>query len=392
METMENKILIVDDEEDVRDMLHLSLSAMGYDVLDAEDGMEALRIFKDAHPQIVLTDIKMPSMDGIELLKELKREDPDAEVIMITGHGDMDLAIKSIKHEATDFVPKPVNLEVLKIALRRAQDKVVTRQQLRDYTENLEKLVREKAELQNHLSSLGLMISSISHGIKGLLTGLDGGMYKLDTGVAKKDQERIEEGLGVVKITVERIRKMILDIIYYAKERDLQWNQVDVLSFADEVSKVFESKMESKNIEFVKDFDSKLGKCELDDEHLHSALINILENGVDACIKDQSKEMHKIVFSAKQDKDHVIFEISDNGIGMDSETLEKIFTPFFSSKGNKGTGLGLFISNKIVEQHGGEINVKSAPAQGSHFTVRIPKTLPESAKIKTTDEESNGNA
>ena len=392
METMENKILIVDDEEDVRDMLHLSLSAMGYDVLDAEDGMEALRIFKDAHPQIVLTDIKMPSMDGIELLKELKREDPDAEVIMITGHGDMDLAIKSIKHEATDFVPKPVNLEVLKIALRRAQDKVVTRQQLRDYTENLEKLVREKAELQNHLSSLGLMISSISHGIKGLLTGLDGGMYRLDTGVAKKDQERIEEGLGVVKITVERIRKMILNIIYYAKERDLQWNQVDVLSFADEVSKVFESKMESKNIEFVKDFDSKLGKCELDDEHLHSALINILENGFDACIKDQSKEMHKIVFSAKQDKDHVIFEISDNGIGMDSETLEKIFTPFFSSKGNKGTGLGLFISNKIVEQHGGEINVKSAPAQGSHFTVRIPKTLPESAKNKTTDEESNGNA
>ena len=130
METVKNKILIVDDEEDVRDMLHLSLSTMGYDVLDAEDGMKALQIFRDAHPQIVLTDIKMPSMDGIELLKELKREDPDAEVIMITGHGDMGLAIKSIKHEATDFVPKPVNLEVLKIALRRAHDKVVTRQQI----------------------------------------------------------------------------------------------------------------------------------------------------------------------------------------------------------------------------------------------------------------------
>jgi signal transduction histidine kinase len=387
METTENKILIVDDEEDVRDMLHLSLSSMGYDVLDAEDGIEALQIFRDAHPQIILTDIKMPSMDGIELLKELKREDPDAEVIMITGHGDMNLAIKSIQHEATDFVPKPVNLEVLKIALRRAQDKFVTRQQIRDYTENLENLVREKTELQNHLSSLGLMISSISHGIKGLLTGLDGGMYKLDTGVAKNDRERIEEGLGVVKITVERIRKMILNIIYYAKERDLQWNQVDLLSFVDEVSTVIESKMQSNNIEFVKDFDSDLGKCELDDEHLHSALINILENAVDACTKDQSKEEHRIVFNAKQDKDHIIFEILDNGIGMDSETQDKIFTPFFSSKGDKGTGLGLFISNKVVEQHGGQINVNSAPAQGSHFSVRIPKTLPESAKNKTTDEE-----
>jgi signal transduction histidine kinase len=387
METTVNKILIVDDEIDVRDMLHLSLSSMGYDVLDAEDGMKALQIFRDAHPQIVLTDIKMPGMDGIELLKELKREDPDAEVIMITGHGDMNLAIKSIQHEATDFVPKPVNLEVLKIALRRAQDKFVTRQQIRDYTENLENLVREKTELQNHLSSLGLMISSISHGIKGLLTGLDGGMYKLDTGVAKNNRERIEEGLGVVKITVERIRKMILNIIYYAKERDLQWNQVDLLSFADEVSTVIESKIQSNNIEFVKDFDSDLGKCELDDEHLHSALINILENAVDACTKDQSKEEHRIVFNAKQDKDHIIFEILDNGIGMDSATQDKIFTPFFSSKGDKGTGLGLFISNKVVEQHGGQINVNSAPAQGSHFSIRIPKTLPESAKNKTTDEE-----
>lgn len=387
MEITVNKILIVDDEEDVRDMLHLSLSSMGYDVLDAEDGMKALQTFRDAHPQIVLTDIKMPSMDGIELLKELKREDPDAEVIMITGHGDMDLAIKSIQHEATDFVPKPINLEVLKIALRRAQDKVVTRQQIRDYTENLENLVREKTELQNHLSSLGLMISSISHSIKGLLTGLDGGMYKLNTGVARNDRERIEEGLGVVKISVERIRKMILNIIYYAKERDLQWNQVDLLSFADEVSKVIESKMQINHIEFVKDFDSNLGKCELDDEHLHSALINILENAVDACIKDQSKKWHRIVFNAKQDKDYVIFEILDNGIGMDSATLDKLFTPFFSSKGDKGTGLGLFISNKVVEQHGGQINVKSALAQGSRFSVRIPKTPPESTKNKTTDEE-----
>lgn len=383
METTVNKILIVDDEEDVRDMLHLSLSSMGYDVLDAEDGVKALQIFRDAHPQIVLTDIKMPSMDGIELLKELKREDPDAEVIMITGHGDMDLAIKSIQNEATDFVSKPVNLEVLKIALRRAQDKVVTRQQIRDYTENLENLVREKTELQNHLSSLGLMISSISHSIKGLLTGLDAGMYKLNTGVARHDRERIEKGLGVVKITVKRIRKMILNIIYYAKERDLQWNQVDLLSFVDEVSTVIESIMKSNNIEFVKDFDSNLGKCELDDEHLHSALINILENAVDACAKDQSKEEHRIVFNAKQDKGHVIFEILDNGIGMDSATLDKIFTPFFSSKGDKGTGLGLFISNKVVEQHGGQINVKSALSQGSRFSVRIPKKPPESIKNKS---------
>ena len=372
---MGNKLLLVDDEKDVRDMLHLSLSAMGYDVLDAEDGNEALRIFRKARPPIVLTDIKMPAMDGIELLQKIKLEAPDTEVVMITGHGDMDLAIKSLKYEATDFVAKPINLDALKIALKRSMDNIITRKQLTDYTENLEKLVREKTELQDHLASLGLMISSISHGVKGLLTGLDAGIHKLDYGVARKDHERIEKGLGILKITVERLRKMILDIIYYAKERGMDWSQVEVSNFGEEVVKVVEHKIKGQNIELIKDFDPKIGKCEFDDEHMHSALVNILENAVDACTKDESKKSHKVNFCIKQKKNHLIFEITDDGVGIDREAVEKIFTPFFSTKGNKGTGLGLFIANKIVEQHGGKIHVKSTPGHETRFTIRIPKTM-----------------
>lgn len=377
---MENKILLVDDENDVRDMLHLSLTAMGYDVMDAENGNKALGIFRDTHPQIVLTDIKMPSMDGIELLQKIKREAPNTEVIMITGHGDMDLAIKSLKYEATDFVAKPINIDALKIALKRSEDNIITRKQLSDYTENLERLVREKTELQDHLASLGLMISSISHGVKGLLTALDAGIHKLDRGVAGKDHERIEKGLDILKITVERIRKMILDIIYYAKERGLDWSQVDISSFGDEVFSVIAPKIEGQNIELIRDFDSNLEKCEFDNEHMHSALVNILENAVDACARDTSKESHKVTFGIKQENNHLIFEIDDDGVGIDSEALEKIFTPFFSTKGNKGTGLGLFIANKIVEQHGGKIQVKSTLGHGTHFTIRIPKTVQESSK------------
>ena len=130
MKIVEDKILLVDDEKDVRDMLRLSLSAMGYDVLEAEDGVQAISIFKEAHPLIILTDIKMPGMDGIELLQAIKHENPEAEVIMITGHGDMDLAIKSLKYEATDFVAKPINLDALKIALKRVQDRIIIRKQL----------------------------------------------------------------------------------------------------------------------------------------------------------------------------------------------------------------------------------------------------------------------
>lgn len=377
---MENRILLVDDEQDIREVLNLSLSDLGYVVLEAQNGEEALEIFKAAQPPIVLTDIKMPGMDGIELLQRVKRENPETEVIMITGHGDMDLAIESLKHEATDFITKPINVSVLEIALQRAKEKIIIRQKLREYTENLEKLVREKTELQSHLSSLGLMIGSISHAIKGLLTGLDGGMYLLDSGFTKEDQEKIKEGWEVVKLMVERIRKVILDILFYAKERDLKWERVDALNFATEVAAGMKAPMNEQHIEFVTDFDSKVGDFEIDPGYVHSALINILQNAVDACVKDTSKKLHKIIFSVRKRKDHIVFDVFDDGIGMDKETEDKLFTPFFSSKGDKGTGLGLYISNKIIEQHGGKITVKSTPGHGALFRIEIPKILPESKK------------
>ena len=108
---MKKSILLVDDEEGIRKVLSIALSDLGYQVYTAENGVEALRIFEGKRPPIVLTDIKMPEMDGIELLRRLKELSPDTEIIMITGHGDMDLAIKSVKYEATDFVTKPINDE-----------------------------------------------------------------------------------------------------------------------------------------------------------------------------------------------------------------------------------------------------------------------------------------
>ncbi|MGD8887916.1 MAG: hybrid sensor histidine kinase/response regulator [Desulfobacterales bacterium] len=377
---MEKTILLVDDEPDIRDVLSLSLSDMGYRVYEAENGNQALRIFRDVQPSMVMTDIKMPGMDGIKLLQKVKNLNPETEVIMITGHGDMDLAIRSLKYEATDFIIKPINVDVLEIALQRAEERILTREKLREYTESLERLVREKTELQSHLSSLGLMIGSISHGLKGLLTGLDGGMYLLDSGFAKKDQQRITEGWEVTKSMVERIRKMTTDILFYAKERDLKWERVDALIFANEVAKVVAPKMKDRDIAFLKNFDSAIGHFEIDTGHIHSALMNILENALDACARDKSKKSHKVTFGVRQQREHILFEIFDDGIGMDTETQDKLFTPFFSSKGDKGTGLGLFISNKFIEQHGGKINVKSTPGKGTRFQIEIPRLKQSSVK------------
>jgi signal transduction histidine kinase len=207
-------------------------------------------------------------------------------------------------------------------------------------------------------------------------------MYLLDAGLKQKDESRIKEGWDVVKQMVERIRKMVLDILFYAKERNLKWERIDALSFAEEIVKALTPKISDHDIEFEKKFDTQIGEFEVDAGYIHSALINILDNAVDACVIDSTKKSHKISFCVGQHQNDIEFEVVDNGIGMDPETQDKIFTPFFSAKGEKGTGLGLFIANKIIEQHGGTITVKSTPGKGTRFRIRIPKILPKSAKIQ----------
>ncbi len=118
------KILVIDDEKPTLTMFRLLLGAQGYDVLTAENGNEGLEVFERERPPLVLTDIKMPGMDGIEVLRRIKLIEPRTEVIVITGHGDMDLAIKALNLDATDFINKPIQRSILEQALQRARERI----------------------------------------------------------------------------------------------------------------------------------------------------------------------------------------------------------------------------------------------------------------------------
>jgi signal transduction histidine kinase len=227
--------------------------------------------------------------------------------------------------------------------------------------------------LEDQLASLGLMIGSVSHGIKGLLTGLDGGMYLLDSGFKKENQQQIREGWDTVRFMVGRIRDMVLDILYYAKEKNLKWETVDVLGFAKEVLHTVGPKLIDHQITLKHRFDPNIGRFDVDAGVIRSALTNIIENAVEACQSDPSGRPHEIFLEVVQDANHIYFNVSDNGIGMDATTRANVFTPFFSSKGERGTGLGLFISNRILSQHGGGISLESEPEKGSRFSIKIPK-------------------
>ena len=204
---MDQSILLIDDEEGIRRVLGIYLSDIGYKVFLAENGELGLRIFRKEKPPIVLSDIKMPGMDGIELLRIIKEEIPDTEVIMITGHGDMDLAIRSLTLEATDFVTKPINDEVLEITLKRAQERITMRRQLREYTENLEQLVQVKSNKlieAEKLAAVGQTIAGLSHTIKNIAGALKGGIYVLGKGIELDNKKYLNQGWEMVKGNVDK--------------------------------------------------------------------------------------------------------------------------------------------------------------------------------------------
>lgn len=228
-------------------------------------------------------------------------------------------------------------------------------------------------ELQSQLESIGLLISSVSHGIKGLLNGLDGGMYLVNTGMKTGNQARLEKGWEMVQRNVERIRGQVLNILYYAKERQPNWELVDASSLAEEIISIVEAKAVELDVELKSEIDKTVGQFEADPQAMRSLLVNLMENSLDACRVNKKSQEHRVKLGLRGDDSEVRFIIEDNGIGMDQETCEKAFSLFFSSKGAKGTGLGLFISNKIARAHGGRIELDSELDRGSRFEVVLPR-------------------
>ena len=133
---MENTILLVDDDVDFCQVLGKRLEGMGHIVYTATCGRDAMTVFREINPMIVLMDVMLPDTNGLELLKQMKDEIPDTEIIIITGRGDMDLAVKSFQYDATDFVTKPFRREALDQAIARANKKIFVRRRLQEYAEN----------------------------------------------------------------------------------------------------------------------------------------------------------------------------------------------------------------------------------------------------------------
>lgn len=375
---MPDKVLIVDDEEGVRKVLQVSLSEVGYQVLTASEGEEAMHLIDEHHPSIVLADIKMPGMDGIELLQRIKEADPDAEVIMMTGHADLELAVQSLQFEAADFITKPIHYDALEIALKRVHERVWMRDKIREYTESLERLVSEQTQqlLQaERLAAIGQTVATLAHAIKNIIGGLSGGMFVVEKGLELDNSQYLTDGWRMVKGNVAKIKNLTLDLLNYSKEREPDYDLCDPNIPVREVYHLMLSRAEENHIDLRLDVAENLGRVFLDPEAIYCGLLNLVTNAIDACAAvDAVNRPGEVVLRSRKVAEWAVeYRVQDNGCGMDEETQHKVFRSFFSTKGSKGTGLGLMIVQKIVREHAGTIELQSEPQQGTTFIIRLPK-------------------
>ncbi|MCK5349808.1 MAG: HAMP domain-containing histidine kinase, partial [Desulfobacula sp.] len=195
------------------------------------------------------------------------------------------------------------------------------------------------------------------------------------------DENRVIKAFDQVKTMTDKIKKMVLEILYYAKSRELQYITMDVSTLAEHLIGNVSPMAKKNNVSLDISVPDTLGVIEIDPTWMEAALVNFLENAVDACAFDWEKTEHRVVFKIWEDKKNTIcFSIEDNGIGMDQETREKMFTLFFTSKGSQGTGLGLFIAHRVIKQHGGNVIVESKQALGTRFKICLPRQKPNNSK------------
>lgn len=268
----------------------------------------------------------------------------------------------------TSLSGKPMNVLVTAAPIRDAAGRITG---VMEMSAN----ITQVRALESRLTQLGMLIGTVSHGLKGLLNGLGGGMYLVDTGFAKNDQQRVRKGWETVRRNVARIQSMVSDILYYAKDRVPNWEQVSAVDVVRDVGSLAAPRAAELDVRLTLDLDSAAGEIEADAAAVHSMLVNLIENSLDACRLDEKKSDHAVGVRLRGDTDRIRYEISDNGIGMDRESREKAFTLFFSSKGT-GTGLGLFIADRIARAHGGTITLESQLDVGTRFVVELPRSPP----------------
>jgi two-component system sensor histidine kinase/response regulator len=357
-------ILVIDDEESMRDSCSQILTKGGFHAETAEDGSIGLEKVKETKPDLVLIDLKMPGISGMEVLEKVKEIGPNIISVVITGYATVESAVEAMKKGAYDFLPKPFTPEELRIIISRGLE----RRKLILETESLRK---EKKLLEENF------ITMVSHQLRSPLVAIQQFFEVILGGMVGEVQEKQKEMITRSRDRVDGLLKLIDDWLDVARlNRGQIVDKLKPLSLKKVIKKLMEDMqpLAEKNdvsLEFGPSSENDL--VQGDEETLEQVFSNLITNAI-----RYNKPKGKVIITIKENKDFISAEVQDTGIGIAKEHLPLIFDQFYRVKRGedqeiKGTGLGLSIAKKIVDAHGGSIKASSEVGKGSSFTVLLPK-------------------
>ena len=380
------RLLLVDDEDHFRQTMAKRLAKRGLECDQAANGNECLSILEKKGIDVVVLDVKMPGMSGIEVLQNINATYPKIEVILLTGHATTFDGIEGIKSGAFDYLMKPIELEHLYNKIIQAYDKIQ-----RITAEQKEAEYRKQMEQQmiatERLASLGTLAAGVAHEINNPLAIIResaGWMQQLFARDELKDMPRRDDfakALDKMEKSVERASRITHQLLGVVGKSESTVSEVDLNELAEEAIRLITHEIKNRDIEIIRRMEPSLGSIQSDPYQLRQVFLNLLTNAVHAI-----KSTGTITIAIKDAGDSRMITISDTGGGIPRENLDKIFEPFFSTKPpGEGTGLGLFVTRGIIEKLGGSIEVDSKVGLGTGFSVRLPKHL------KNTDDVGEKN-
>ena len=385
---MENSanILIVDDDhallQALPQMLYLRMREVQVDTVDS--AVPALDRIQEHDYDAIVSDIKMPGMDGLELLTRIHELRPHAPVLLITGHGEHDLAIRALRGGAYDYILKPIDRDTFAAALQRAIQAHQLRRQvlaqhiaLGQHAKALETMVQKRThELVEANATKDKFLSIVAHELKTPLSNLESIAQVLSRQLEQADSvEAVKQGLVNMEHALNRTRVLVQDLL----DTSLIETNMFVLhrkrcNLVDLCHQLLNEYTAGAGPQLTSEFTSDPIEAEVDEGRISQVLINLLSNA-----RKYSRKGSPITVTLQQSGYETMISVRDMGVGIPSEALPHIFEQFYRVPGiepqngeRAGTGLGLYISRKIVERHGGRIEVQSTPGSGSSFTVILP--------------------
>jgi len=371
------RILVVDDEEPILDMVSKFVNHIGYEVMTARNGKEALEILGNEPITILITDIKMPEMDGFELMKKVGAEFQKVHIIGMTGYGSSYTFTDVIAGGATDYIVKPFTFDEMRAKL----DQVIRERKLiGDLTQKSIELEKANKELKRLDNLKSIFISSVSHELRTPLTVIKEFISLLLEGRGGALTEDQKEYLGIAHKNILRLTNLIDTILDFSriesgKGLKLKFEPIHLLEVVEDASITLSQQLEEKRIVLENRIEPETPLILVDQNRLVEVLINLISNGIKFTPPGGKITLDTRGLTEKRDYLKVV--VSDTGVGITPEDLPKVFDRFYQGQRTQtgitmGTGLGLAITKEIIEGHQGSIHAESKLRSGASFIFTLP--------------------